>query len=123
MHWVTPSETDTASATLEKRLWDAADQFRANSGLKAQGYSAGSPQGAGLGLIFLRMYEYITGELATIGGLGDWSVFDLPYPKSDVRSVRHSALAIRHLHRFPIHSVEKTDETVRFCRSNLAFAN
>jgi type I restriction enzyme M protein len=40
MHWVAPSEKDTASATLEKRLWDAADQFRANSGLKAQEYSA-----------------------------------------------------------------------------------
>jgi hypothetical protein len=27
---------NTDSAALEKRLWDAADQFRANSGLKAQ---------------------------------------------------------------------------------------
>jgi type I restriction enzyme M protein len=27
------------SGTLEKRLWDSADQFRANSGLKAQEYS------------------------------------------------------------------------------------
>src|SRR5438309_10886790 len=32
MHWIAPSEKDTASATLEKRLWDAAGQFRANSG-------------------------------------------------------------------------------------------
>jgi type I restriction enzyme M protein len=37
---------------LEKRLWDAADQFRANSGLKAQEYS-----GPILGLIFLRFVE------------------------------------------------------------------
>ena len=29
MHWVAPSEKDTASDTLEKRLWAAADQFRA----------------------------------------------------------------------------------------------
>jgi hypothetical protein len=36
MLWVAPSEKDTATATLEKRLWDTADQFRANSGLKAQ---------------------------------------------------------------------------------------
>ena len=38
--------------TLEKRLWDAADQFRANSGLKPQEYS-----GPILGLIFLRFAE------------------------------------------------------------------
>ena len=35
MHWIAPTEKDAASATLEKNLWDAADQFRANSGLKA----------------------------------------------------------------------------------------
>jgi type I restriction enzyme M protein len=52
MHWIAPSEKDTAAATLEKRLWDTADQFRANSGLKAQEYS-----GPILGLIFLRFAE------------------------------------------------------------------
>ncbi len=52
MLWIAPSEKDTASATLEKRLWSAADQFRANSGLKAQEYS-----GPILGLIFLRFAE------------------------------------------------------------------
>ncbi len=52
MHWIAPSEKDTASTSLEKRLWDAADQFRANSGLKAQEYS-----GPILGLIFLRFAE------------------------------------------------------------------
>ena len=52
MQWVAPSEKDTATETLEKRLWDAADQFRANSGLKAQEYSAPV-----LGLIFLRFAE------------------------------------------------------------------
>ena len=40
MIWIAPSEKDTDTAALEKRLWDAADQFRANSGLKAQEYSA-----------------------------------------------------------------------------------
>jgi len=50
--WIAPTEKDTANATLEKRLWDAADQFRANSGLKAQEYS-----GPILGLIFLRFAE------------------------------------------------------------------
>ncbi len=52
MHWIAPSEKDTNSAALEKRLWDAADQFRANSGLKSQEYSAPV-----LGLIFLRFAE------------------------------------------------------------------
>lgn len=39
MHWITLTEKDCATASLEKRLWDAADQFRANSGLKAHEYS------------------------------------------------------------------------------------
>jgi hypothetical protein len=39
MRWVAPTEKDTANETLEKRLWAAADQFRANSGLKAGQYS------------------------------------------------------------------------------------
>ena len=52
MQWIAPSEKDSANGTLEKRLWDAADQFRTNSGLKAQEYS--SPV---LGLIFLRFAD------------------------------------------------------------------
>ena len=52
MKWIAPSEKDNATTTLEKRLWDAADQFRANSGLKPQEYS-----GPILGLIFLRFAE------------------------------------------------------------------
>jgi type I restriction enzyme M protein len=40
MIWVAPSEKDTANDALEKRLWDAADQFRTNSGRKPQEYSA-----------------------------------------------------------------------------------
>ncbi len=52
MLWIAPAEKDSASTSLEKRLWDAADQFRANSGLKAQEYS-----GPILGLIFLRFAE------------------------------------------------------------------
>ena len=47
MRWIAPTEKDTANQTLEKRLWAAADQFRANSGLKAEQYS--TPV---LGLIF-----------------------------------------------------------------------
>src|SRR5436309_459622 len=52
MIWVAPSEKDNANGTLERRLWEAADQFRANSGLKSQEYSAPV-----LGLIFLRFAE------------------------------------------------------------------
>ncbi|MCE9609136.1 MAG: type I restriction-modification system subunit M [Chthoniobacter sp.] len=52
MIWIAPSEKDTDTAALEKRLWSAADQFRANSGLKSQEYSAPV-----LGLIFLRFAE------------------------------------------------------------------
>ena len=52
LKWIAPSEKDTSLASFEKNLWDAADHFRANSGLKAQEYS--SPI---LGLIFLRFAE------------------------------------------------------------------
>lgn len=52
MRWIAPAEKDATTASLEQRLWDAADQFRANSGLKAQEYS-----GPILGLIFLRFAD------------------------------------------------------------------
>jgi hypothetical protein len=50
--WVAPPERDLSKAAMEKSLWEAADQFRANSGLKAQEYS-----GPILGLIFLRFAD------------------------------------------------------------------
>jgi hypothetical protein len=43
---------DAATTTLEKRMWEAADQLRANAGLKSQEYS--TPV---LGLIFLRFAD------------------------------------------------------------------
>ena len=52
MIWIAPSGKDTDNAALEKRLRDAADQFRANSGLRPEEYSAPV-----LGLIFLRFAE------------------------------------------------------------------
>jgi type I restriction enzyme M protein len=52
MQWVAPSEKDAATTTLEDRLWAAADQLRANSGLTSAQYS--TPV---LGLIFLRFAE------------------------------------------------------------------
>src|SRR5690242_12850932 len=52
MQWIAPSGKDADTDKLEKRLWDAADQFRANSGLSAAQYSQPI-----LGLIFLRFAE------------------------------------------------------------------
>ena len=52
MQWVAPSEKDTATDTLEQRLWEATDQLRANSGLTSAQYS--TPV---LGLIFLRFAD------------------------------------------------------------------
>jgi len=69
MQWIAPSEKDNATNTLEKRLWEAADQLRANSGLTAAQYS--SPV---LGLIFLRFAEARfakrRGELEKAGATG-----------------------------------------------------
>jgi type I restriction enzyme M protein len=47
LRWIATPEKDTVTVTLEKRLWDAADQFHANSGLKPQECS-----GPTLGIIF-----------------------------------------------------------------------
>lgn len=52
MKWIAPPFKDAGTATLEKRLWDAADQLRANSKLTASQYS--QPV---LGLIFLRFAD------------------------------------------------------------------
>ena len=52
MQWIAPSKKDTGTETLENRLWAAADELRANSGLTSAQYS--QPV---LGLIFLRFAE------------------------------------------------------------------
>jgi type I restriction-modification system DNA methylase subunit len=126
MHWVAPSEKGTASATLEKRLWDAADPFRANSGLNAQEYSE-----PGLGLIFLRFAEVrfaakraqlespspLGGERAGVTG-------DSSHPRpSDGRGAGGEGYSGDPCKELSILGVEKADETVRLCRSHLAFAN
>jgi type I restriction enzyme M protein len=62
MLWIAPAERDADSEALEKRLWDAADQLRANSGLTSAQYS--QPV---LGLIFLRFAEVrFLGERAAL---------------------------------------------------------
>ena len=52
MRWIARSEKDPDVSNVEKRLWEAADQFRANSGLKSQEYSVPV-----LGLVFLKFAE------------------------------------------------------------------
>ena len=52
MKWIAPPERDAATQSLEARLWEAADQLRANSNLSPQQYS--QPV---LGLIFLRFAD------------------------------------------------------------------
>jgi hypothetical protein len=39
MHWIAPTERDTATETLEERLWIAADHLWAGAGLKQSEYS------------------------------------------------------------------------------------
>lgn len=52
MQWIAPAEKNEANDLLENRLWSAADQLRANSGLTSAQYS--QPV---LGLIFLRFAD------------------------------------------------------------------
>ena len=104
MHWIAPSEKDTATDTLEKRLWAAADQFRANSGLSAAQYS--QPV---LGLIFLRFAEVRfarqRAQLESPSPLGG--------ERAGVRAESYSGEPTREL---SIHGVAKTDETGCLCR-------
>jgi type I restriction enzyme M protein len=52
MKWIAPPAKDAGTITLEKRLWEGADDFRANSGLKSSEYAPPV-----LGLIFLRFAD------------------------------------------------------------------
>ena len=112
MLWIAPSEIDTDNAVLEKRLLDAADQFRANSGLKFQEYSGGRPQGSVLGLIFLR---FAAGRFTA-----NRAQLESPSPlggeRAGVKGETYSGDPSKEL---PIHGVEKTDETGRLYRLNL----
>jgi type I restriction enzyme M protein len=54
MHRVAPSEKDTATDTLEKRVWAAAGQAVPAPHSTAQ-YAGGRPPRPRLGLIFLRI--------------------------------------------------------------------
>lgn len=56
MIWIAPSEKDTDTATLEKRLWAAAKQAVPASHRARTEYNVARPEGL-LGLIFLRFAE------------------------------------------------------------------
>jgi len=60
MRWVAPTEKDTANQVLEKRLWAAADQFRANSGLRAGQYQSKCAT------LFEHEYESYLGDGASV---------------------------------------------------------
>jgi len=47
MLWIDPSGKNIVTAALERRLCDAAEQFRANSGLKSREYSVAVPRFVG----------------------------------------------------------------------------
>ncbi len=97
MHWIAPAAKDTATATLEKELWAAADQLRANSGLTAAQYS--QPV---LGLIFLRFadakFASRRAELskATTGRRGSRIVFTLihKFQTAEVLNDRRDVIVI-----------------------------
>ncbi len=113
MIWIAPSEKDHDNAAVEKRLWNAADQFRANSGL-----------------IFLRFAEArFASQRAKLdkASSSSWrgSRVDEPaayhaegtlYLAAETRFVsehkKNPAAEIS------IHGVEKTDATGRLCRLN-----
>jgi hypothetical protein len=91
MHWIAPPGKDSATDTLEKRLWASADQFRANSGLKAQESSGPILDPAcGSGGMFVSSARFVAEHKQN--------------PNAELS----------------IHGVEKTDETGRLCRLNLA---
>lgn len=85
MQWIAPSEKDSANDKLETRLWEAADQLRANSGLNPQQYS-----GPVLSLIFLRFAEVgslndapnLRSRQAAVGAVPAWTIRMLSQPKA-----------------------------------------
>jgi type I restriction enzyme M protein len=135
MNWIAPSAKDPLTDTLEQRLWASADQFRANSGLKAQEYS-----GPILGIIFLRFAEGRFGiqrarlETAAssyrrgsrINEPASYHADSILYLACGSGGMFVSSARFVSEHKknpsaeLSIHGVEKTDETGRLARMNLA---
>lgn len=144
MHWIAPSEKDTNSAALEKRLWDAAKQAVPAPRFAETDFNGGRPRGL-LGLNFLRFVEIrfaakraqlespspLGGERAGVRGDAYPRPSDGSPRPSDGRGVRgegggewrgggDEAYSGDPSKELSIHGVEKTDETGRLCRLNLA---
>jgi len=111
MHWIAPSEKDQDNAALEKRLWDSADQFRANSGLKAnaKGGNGNLPRrGSRVDEPAAYHAEGILDPACGSGGMFVSSARFVAEHKQNPSAER------------AIHGIEKTNETGRLCRLNLA---
>ena len=68
MIWIAPSDKATATDTLERCHWNAADQFRTKSGLKTQEYF-----GPTFSFICLRLAKVISlaKQIQALGRTGD----------------------------------------------------
>jgi hypothetical protein len=123
MYWMAPTETSTANSTLEKRLSDAADCFRADSGLKPQEHSEGRPLGSVLGLIILRFAEdrfaarraKLESPLPFGGERAGVRTAQYPCP-SVVSGAKYDGYSGDAASQFSIDGVEKSDETGCGCR-------
>jgi hypothetical protein len=142
MHWIAPSEKDTDNAALEKRLWDAAEQAVPAPEFVEAEYAGARPEGR-LGLIFPRFAEVIEpyhGRILETLRLANSRCANRGINRVKSRRVRGKSWPCAstsggmfvQLARFvsehkknpaavlSIHGVEKTDETGRLCRLNLA---
>jgi type I restriction-modification system DNA methylase subunit len=104
MIWTTLTEKDTNNAALEDRLWNAAEQFRTNSGITPKLYSRTI-----LSLIFLRFTE---GRFEAHIAKSE-SPSPLGGERAGVKGENYSGDPTREL---SIHGVAKTGKTGRLCR-------
>ena len=109
MIWIAPSEKDTATGTLEKHLWDAADQFRpkkcevrvANSEVPSVRQSTfvlrhwhGLPAEARFDYLLNRPEAENIGAKVN-AAMRDVAKCEVRVANSEVQSVRHSKFVIR----------------------------
>jgi type I restriction enzyme M protein len=112
MIWIAPSEKGTDTAALEKRLWDASDQFRVNSGRITEVIEPYHGRildpACGSGGMFVSSARFVS-EHKRQAAAGQ--------SPEEKRPKDYSGDPTREL---SMHGVEKTDETGRLCRLNLA---
>ena len=112
MLWIAPTKKDDTTRSLRKRLWDAAGQAVPAPHFAEPEYSSARPEGL-LGLIFLRFAEvHFAAQRAQL---------ESPSPLGGERAGGRGEGDSGDPSKEPsIHGVEKTDETGRRCRLNLA---